>query len=613
MRLAYHAGMVVRAHHFVHSAARGLLRSIGAQLTSVAIALSCVALSSVPDHAYAAAESWRAVGDMSTPREFHTGTALLDGRALIVGGTDPSGNEISNAELFDQFSSQFTVPPNGNLGVARSRHTATRLRDGFVLVVGGQNASAAIAEVEIYDPQNNEWSFVESLSVPRTEHTATLLADGRVLVAGGRDDATVHKTAEIYDPETRAWTPATDMGDVRFRHTAARLLNGHVLVAGGATTTDLFDPDYVSASVEIYDPQANTWTSADPLVPARLGHTTNRLRDGRVLIAGGLDASFAPIAVSEVFDPATGSWRATASQPDIARHSHRAVSLFDDRLLIVGGATSGDNRLRSSEAYDAESDRWLTLPPMDAERDNHTLTVLADGRVLVTGGRLGGGGNSATGQIFEPARHRFRQGTPLTSSRAGHSATLLSDGRVMVTDGRDDADSIVRSTELYDPLSGRFTLVDDGLSDTVGHTSEHAATLLRNGQVLAAGGRNFLGDVVKWTKLFDPMLVDPSVPNPDVWRAGAPMLVERESHTATTLADGRVLVVGGRNNAGEFVAGTEVYDWEENRWSPTGSLSMARVGHTPAGRSGSRCRRQRQRAGTVRERRDLRPDHQHLV
>ncbi|TMG27836.1 MAG: hypothetical protein E6H93_13965, partial [Chloroflexi bacterium] len=52
------------------------------------------------------------------------------------------------------------------------------------------------------------------------------------------------------------------------------------------------------------------------------------------------------------------------------------------------------------------------------------------------------------------------------------------------------------------------------------------------------------------------------------WVAGPPMAGPRDSHTVTTLKDGRILVVGG---------GAEIYDPTANRWSQAGTPVMART------------------------------------
>src|SRR5206468_6209021 len=61
--------------------------------------------------------------------------------------------------------------------------------------------------------------------------------------------------------------------------------------------------------------------------------------------------------------------------------------------------------------------------------------------------------------------------------RVGHTATLLTDGRVLVAGGRDGAGT---SAEIYDPVKGSWTLAATLHVAREGHT----ATLLRDGTVL---------------------------------------------------------------------------------------------------------------------------------
>src|SRR5437660_3646931 len=54
---------------------------------------------------------------------------------------------------------------------------------------------------------------------------------------------------------------------------------------------------------------------------------------------------------------------------------------------------------------------------------------------------------------------------------------------------------------------------------------------------------------------------------------------KRDYHTATLLPNGKVLVAGGRNN-GVLLASAELYDPASGTWSATGSLSAGRYHHT---------------------------------
>jgi hypothetical protein len=78
----------------------------------------------------------------------------------------------------------------------------------------------------------------------------------------------------------------------------------------------------------------------------------------------------------------------------------------------------------------------------------------------------------------------FEDTGSLVTARSGHTATLLPNGIVLVAGGRDSTFSTPASTELYDPASGTWTTTGSLATARDGHT----ATLLPNGMVLVAGG-----------------------------------------------------------------------------------------------------------------------------
>src|SRR6478672_1964095 len=58
------------------------------------------------------------------------------------------------------------------------------------------------------------------------------------------------------------------------------------------------------------------------------------------------------------------------------------------------------------------------------------------------------------------------------------------------------------------------------------------------------------------------------------------LAVPRTGHAATPLADGRVLITGGRDGAGAIVATAEVFDPENQTSTAVGVLTIARIDHT---------------------------------
>jgi hypothetical protein len=142
-------------------------------------------------------------GSLTEARYGHTATPLPDGRVLVVGGWG-SGGSVALAEVWDPATDTFG--PAGSLAEARSSHTATRLRDGRVLVVGGGFVGGEFghgfsASAEVWDPTTGDFGPAGSLTEARLTHTATLLRDGRVLVVGGEGiDEQPLASAEVWGP-----------------------------------------------------------------------------------------------------------------------------------------------------------------------------------------------------------------------------------------------------------------------------------------------------------------------------------------------------------------------------------------------------------------------------
>ena len=86
----------------------------------------------------------------------------------------------------------------GAMIAARVGHTATLLRNGKVLVAGGENG-ARLASAELYDPRTRRWTATGSMTTGRIGATATLLRTGKVLVVGGCGACAI---GDIYDPRT---------------------------------------------------------------------------------------------------------------------------------------------------------------------------------------------------------------------------------------------------------------------------------------------------------------------------------------------------------------------------------------------------------------------------
>ena len=353
----------------------------------------------------------------------------------------------------------------GPIGDGRQIHTSTRLADGRVLVAGGYAlGDGALASASLYDPVTNTFSPTGSLAEARGEQSSTLLSDGRVLIAGGGIagwvfSGTFLASAELYDPKTGTFSATGSLGTPREAHTSTLLKDGRVLITGGVETQN-----QSLASAELYDPKTGTFSATGSMATARAWHTATLLSDGRVLVAGGWPAgwsSVSALASAEIYDPKTG--RFTATGPMIGERTfHAATLLADGRVLFTGGMGTAEN-LASAEIYDPKAGTFTATGSMSVGREYQTATLLADGRVLVAGG--GGDYTNrqflASAELFDPKTGTFSPTGSLTDARTNHMATLLADGRVLVTGGY-GAQAPLANAEIYDPSGGTFSPAGSG-------------------------------------------------------------------------------------------------------------------------------------------------------
>jgi hypothetical protein len=156
-------------------------------------------------------DRWVEAAPMVAGRVGHAATLLANGDVLVASGLGEEPNSLNRWS------------PVAGMAEVHADQTATLLRNGMVLLIGAR----AQSRPELYDPARNRWSSTGP-SMFRYKHTATRLHDGKVLIVGGYALESLDSVL-IYDPTGVAPVSRQPLDP---RLIAALLLAALLLVAG---------------------------------------------------------------------------------------------------------------------------------------------------------------------------------------------------------------------------------------------------------------------------------------------------------------------------------------------------------------------------------------------
>lgn len=248
----------------------------------------------------------------------------------------------------------------------------------------------------------------------------------------------------------------------------------------------------------------------------------------------------------------SSSWSSLTNMAT-ARAQHAAALLPDGQVLVVSGVNRA-GFVNAAERFDPSTGIWTSTPPPNIQGNVASAVLLPNGKVYVAT-------DGGVANLYDHVTNSWSAAaSPGSFSLATY--TLLRNGQILIAGGSNSAAAF-----LYDPATN--TVNATGSLSLMRRSG--CAVLLRDGRVLALGGFNNTLSSISDASLYDP--------TPGTWSNAAQLLVARHYHSATLLPDGRVLAVGGTTADGE-TSMAELYDPAANTWTATGSLAFARSGHT---------------------------------
>ena len=383
--------------------------------------------------------------------------------------------------------------------------------------------------------------------------------------------------ADYYSPKTNEWSfvypqgtrPGWTEGNQRTGAAGTLLPNGDTLYSGGrqcplagCTTANFIRKTALTGGLLGYE---KNWAQRATIIQPRAFHTTTMLPNGKLLVAGGTNG--AVLQTAEVVDPVADNVSPVSNLMSVTRDLHTATLLPTGRVLLAGGfstTATSTGSTNKTDLYYYETNVFLPGEPMISSRSNHTATVLPDGKVLVAGGFGNDDVLSDTAEVYDPMTGKWSYtANNMSCKRAIHTAVLRKDGMVMLTGGTGET-GILGSSVLYNPLTNTWSgdCAGSAVASLPGgaRLRSHTATLLADGRILVIGGNDGFGESNT------AYVYDPNDGATGSWtQIGAgPLYEPRFNHTANLLPNGDVMISGGSQRFGNVATTLEVYHPDAN-------------------------------------------------
>lgn len=253
-----------------------------------------------------------------------------------------------------------------------------------------------------------------------------------------------------------------------------------------------------------------------------------------------------------------------------------ATPLPDGRVWVAGGQV-GASPSSGGFIYDPRTNALTTASGLQTPRATPGWALLRGGQVLVAGGEVGGAPTDAAETFTITTSGGAGQiatvTTGLVVARSAPAVAALPDGRAVVIGGAGAGGAPVADVEVFTPGAGGGTFAvafTDAATARLGAT----ATTLPDGRVLVVGGVNGAGVPQTTALLIDAGATGATATDDDIGRA---------QHAAVLLPDGRVLVAGGTTTALDDPTGAttvaSIYDPTTGQFESGGLMNLAR--HRP--------------------------------
>ncbi len=310
------------------------------------------------------------------------------------------------------------------------------------IVIGVVVLVFLLMQIEVF--AGEEWQRISQIPTKRWEFSTAVVEDKIYLIGGSlfQNHAGPFglSTVEVYDPQTNTWQRGTDMPTARTNAKAA-VVNGTIYVFGGYNSKDKFFQNWKMADhVEAYDPLTNIWTQKKEMPVSRFYFGLGVVA-GKVYLIGGTtglgDGQEQRMDRVDIYNPATDTWAKGPKMP--TRRDPGGVAVVSTSIYVIGGEGwpvpqqwGAGPFLESIEEYDPINRQWRKKQDLLELKNWFSSAVVGDAIYLIGGYTLEGGLQEvATVNVYHPRTETWREISALPNPLGAFDAATVN-GKIYI-------------------------------------------------------------------------------------------------------------------------------------------------------------------------------------
>ncbi|XP_077982399.1 kelch-like protein 38 [Glandiceps talaboti] len=193
------------------------------------------------------------------------------------------------------------------LDIARQFHGAASLGDSIYVVGGKDDNGCFISAVECYDPSIDKWKQMQPLP-NAVGNPAVVSHNERLYVIGGYTCGQhTYKSMQCYDIQLHTWT-IINMVILQTRHFPALVLNDNIYILSGPGR----------CGMQVYNPCTNTCVQTTAMCTQERHLFASAVIDCKMYVAGGM-VNYKALRSMEVYDPDMNTWTSIGNMPKSLR------------------------------------------------------------------------------------------------------------------------------------------------------------------------------------------------------------------------------------------------------------------------------------------------------